>query len=107
MHDTVVRVRLDAKLKADTSAVLDAMGMNMSEALRIFFTRVVSDRAIPFAVQVPNAATRAALAELNAGKGARFDSYEELKKDLFDNENSVKKQPLQSRRKKSPARSRA
>lgn len=34
MHDTVVRVRLDAKLKTDTNAVLDAMGLTMSEALR-------------------------------------------------------------------------
>lgn len=79
----------------------------MSKALRIFFSRVVADKAIPFEVRVPNSVTRAALAELDACKGARFDSWGALKKDLFGDEKYDKKHALQGRRKKSPARARA
>jgi DNA-damage-inducible protein J len=39
-------------------------------------------RRLPFAVKVPNATTRRAMAELEQGRGKRFDSAETLFEDL-------------------------
>jgi len=44
--------------------------------------RVAKDKALPFEVKVPNAETRAAIAELEAGKGERFESVAALMADL-------------------------
>jgi len=39
---------------------------------------VVDERRLPFEVKAPNATTRKAIAELEAGKGKRFASTSEL-----------------------------
>ncbi|MDE0332491.1 MAG: type II toxin-antitoxin system antitoxin, RelB/DinJ family, partial [Nitrospinae bacterium] len=39
-------------------------------------------RRLPFVVRAPNPATRKAMEELEAGKGERFDSAEDLFEDL-------------------------
>ena len=44
-------------------AALEAMGLSMSEAVRIFLRRVAADQAFPLELKVPNAETRAAMAE--------------------------------------------
>jgi DNA-damage-inducible protein J len=44
--------------------------------------RVAAERRLPFDVKVPNAATRKAIAELEAGKGKRFHGVKALMADL-------------------------
>jgi DNA-damage-inducible protein J len=80
--EEVVRARIDAQVKAEAAAVLDAMGLSMSDAIRLLLVRVAKDKALPFAVKVPNAETRQAIVELEAGEGARFESVEALMADL-------------------------
>lgn len=63
MADTsTVRVRIDAQLKAQAVETLAAMGLSLSSAVRLFLTRVATDRQLPFELR-PNAETRAAMAE--------------------------------------------
>jgi len=69
-------------VKADASAVLEAMGLSLSDAIRLFLVRVAKDKALPFEVKVPNAETRAAIAELQTGKGERFARVSALLADL-------------------------
>jgi len=52
------------------------------DAIRLLLRRMADEQRLPFAVKVPNAATRRALAELEAGKGKRFDSADALFEDL-------------------------
>jgi len=80
--DTVVRARIDSETKERATAALEAMGLSVSDAIRLLMLRVADEKRLPFAVQVPNAATAKALAELDAGKGKAFDSADELFKDL-------------------------
>jgi DNA-damage-inducible protein J len=80
--EAVVRARIDKQVKADASAVLEAMGLSLSDAIRLLLVRVAKDKALPFEVKVPNAETRAAIAELEAGKGERFASVAALMADL-------------------------
>jgi DNA-damage-inducible protein J len=58
------------------------MGLSISDAIRLLMLRVVDERRLPFEVKAPNATTRQAIAELEAGKGKRFTSTEALLADL-------------------------
>jgi DNA-damage-inducible protein J len=80
--DTYVRARIDRATKARASAALSAMGLSVSDAIRLLMLRVADESRLPFEVKVPNAATREAIAELSAGKGATFASVEALMADL-------------------------
>ena len=82
---TMVHVRVDEKTKAQATKALDAMGLSVSDAVRVFLTRVAAEKRLPFELRVPNAATRAAIAEteelLHTRRG-RFTSADELFDDL-------------------------
>ena len=71
--DTVVRARIDTATKERASAALAAMGLSISDAIRLLMLRIADDQRLPFEVKVPNAATRRAMAELEQGKGKRFE----------------------------------
>jgi DNA-damage-inducible protein J len=80
--DTYVRARIDTKTKDRAADALEAMGLSISDAIRLLMLRIADERRLPFEVKVPNATTRRAIAELEAGKGKRFDSVEALMADL-------------------------
>jgi DNA-damage-inducible protein J len=58
------------------------MGLSISDAIRLLMLCIVDERRLPFEVKVPNATTRKAIAELEAGKGKRFPSTNALMADL-------------------------
>lgn len=60
---TMVHVRVNEQLKVQATEALSAMGLSVSDAVRVFLTHVVADHGLPFALQVPNAETREAMAE--------------------------------------------
>ena len=74
----IVRARIDSDTKASASTALAAMGLSVSDAIRMLLRRVADEKRLPFEVTVPNAVSRAAMAELDAGKGKRFKSAEAL-----------------------------
>lgn len=63
---TMIHVRLDQQVKEDALAALEAMGLSVSDAVRALLTRVAAEKALPFALRVPNATTRTAMAEADA-----------------------------------------
>jgi DNA-damage-inducible protein J len=78
---TMMHIRVDETLKARATDTLAAMGLSLSDAVRVFLTRVVAEQGLPFELKVPNAETRAALAEAEAiirTRNARFTSAEAL-----------------------------
>lgn len=84
-HSSMLHIRLDDEVKERATATLEAMGLSMSEAVRLFLCRVIADQAIPFEVKVPNAQTRAAMAEAEEivkTRRARFANAENLIADL-------------------------
>ncbi|MCY3660403.1 MAG: type II toxin-antitoxin system RelB/DinJ family antitoxin [Caldilineaceae bacterium] len=80
--DTVVRARIDSDTKARAAKALQAMGLTMSDAIRLLLLRVAEEQRLPFTVQVPNLETVKAMRDLDEGRGQRFDSDVELFKDL-------------------------
>ncbi len=80
--DTVVRARIDSDTKQRAARALQAMGLSVSDAIRLLLIRVANEERLPFVLKVPNSATRKAMDELAQGKGKRFDSADELFEDL-------------------------
>ena len=70
-NSSMLHVRLDDDLKAQGNAVLEAIGLSASEAVRLFYKRVVAEQAFPLELKVPNAETRAAMEEARAMMQAR------------------------------------
>ncbi len=78
---SMLHVRIDDDTKEQATAALDAMGLSVSDAVRLFLKRVVADQAFPLELKVPNAATRSAMIEADeiaAKRRARFASADEL-----------------------------
>ena len=80
--DTYVRARIDSGTKERASVALDAMGLSISDAIRLLMLRVADEQRLPFEVKVPNAKTRKAIAELESGKGKRLSTVDDLMADL-------------------------
>ena len=80
--DTYVRARIDTITKERASDALEAMGLSISDAIRLLMVRIAHERRLPFEVKAPNATTRKAIAELEAGKGKSFTSVDSLMADL-------------------------
>ena len=82
---TMIHVRVDEQLKVQAAETLAAMGLTVSDAIRVFLTRVVADQELPFAIKAPNASSRAAMAEASEiikGRRARFASADALIDDI-------------------------
>lgn len=80
--NALVQTRIDGTVKDEAAAVLKEMGLTVSDAVRLMLVRVAREKTLPFDVRTPNAATRDAIGELEAGKAARFSSVEALMADL-------------------------
>jgi len=80
--DTYVRARIDARTKERASDALEAMGLSISDAIRLLMLRVADEKRLPFEVRVPSAQTRKAINELESGKGRSFTSVKALLADL-------------------------
>jgi len=79
---TMVHVRVDEHVKAQAAETLAAMGLSISDAVRVFLTRIAAEKQLPFALKIPNAETRAAMEEARAISRARFATADELIRDL-------------------------
>jgi DNA-damage-inducible protein J len=79
---SMVHVRVDEKTKAKATKALAAMGISVSDAVRIMLVRVAAEQALPFEVKVPNKTTVKAMQDADKGKGKKFDSANALFKDL-------------------------
>lgn len=78
----LVQARVDREVKEEAAAVLAAMGLSVSDAVRLLLTRVAREKALPFAPLVPNAETVAAMREARAGNLPRFEDVQGLLDDL-------------------------
>jgi DNA-damage-inducible protein J len=79
---TMVHVRIDRRVKAKAEKALRTMGLSVSDAVRLLLTRVAAEKALPFALKVPNAETRAAMEEIQRGGGKSFATVADLMADL-------------------------
>lgn len=67
--DTVIRARIETTTKDRAAAALEAMGLSISDAIRLLMVRIAKEQRFPFDVKVPNATTRKAIEQLEKRKG--------------------------------------
>jgi DNA-damage-inducible protein J len=84
---TMVHVRVDEKIKVQATKALTAMGLSISDAVRVLLTRVAAEKRLPFDIKVLNAQTRAAMTEVDEllrSRRARFTTADDLFDDLSE-----------------------
>jgi DNA-damage-inducible protein J len=80
--DAVVRSRIDRETKRRAAEALAAMGLSISDAIRLLMMRVADEKRLPFEIKAPNAATVLEMDDLARGKGKKLDGPDALFKDL-------------------------
>jgi DNA-damage-inducible protein J len=88
MSSTMVHIRIDETIKQQASETLQAMGLTLSDAVRVFLTRVVADKQIPFDLRAPNSDTLTAMKEADdiaVSRMARFSTVDGLINDIEKN----------------------
>ncbi|MDP1678983.1 MAG: type II toxin-antitoxin system RelB/DinJ family antitoxin [Candidatus Nitrotoga sp.] len=80
--NALVQARIDGAVKDEAAAVLAAMGLTVSDAVRLMLTKVAREHALPFDPLIPNAETIEAMKEARGGKLPLFATVEALVADL-------------------------
>lgn len=80
--NAVVRARIDQRTKDEASAILGAVGLTVSDAVRLMLVRTVAEKALPFDPLVPNAKTIRALKAARRGDLRKAGTLDELMADL-------------------------
>jgi len=73
-----VNVRIKQNIKEEASEVLNAIGLTISDAVRLLLTKIAYEKALPFSPLIPNETTIKAMKEAETGNLDSFDSVEEL-----------------------------
>ncbi len=66
-ENSVVRARINERIKDEAAALLGAMGLTVSDAFRMMM-RIATEGALPFEPLVPNAKTVAAMKAARRGE---------------------------------------
>ncbi len=76
--NTVVRARIDDRVKNEAAVVLAAMGLTVSDAFRPLLTKIAQEKSLPFEPLVPNEATIEAMKAARRGELVEVDSTDAL-----------------------------
>lgn len=78
MLTSEIRSRIEPELKEEAQDVLSRVGLNISDAIRLFLRQVVLAKGLPFEVrETPNVETRAAMLEARQIR-ARYTATKDL-----------------------------
>ena len=79
----VISARIDPGLKHNVEQILDDLGLNMTQAITLFFKQVELQQGLPFDVKIPNEITLSALEDARTRRDLKvFRSPEDLFDDL-------------------------
>ena len=79
-----IRVRINEDIKQQAKAVLEDVGLSISDAVSMLLTRTAKEKHLPFKPMQPNKTTLAAMQELDNKDKETFNSVEDLMADLHD-----------------------
>jgi DNA-damage-inducible protein J len=80
--NTVVRARIDARIKDEAADILAATGLTVSDAFRMMLVRTVAERRLPFDPLVPNPETIEAMQAARRGDTRQVGTPDDLLADL-------------------------
>jgi DNA-damage-inducible protein J len=74
----MVHVRVEKRIKNRAAKNLAAMGLSVSDAVRVLLTRVAAEKSLPFEVKIPNRTTIAAMQEARKGGLRSYNRVSDL-----------------------------
>lgn len=78
-----ISARIDPETKTQAVNILHSLGLNTSQAISLFFKKIIHTRGIPFEIKLPNETTIETFEKTDAGKELhRVSSVDELAKEL-------------------------
>lgn len=89
MSTTTINIRIDKKMKANAKKVAEKLGIDLSSAVKIFISKFVSMKGIPFEVRTINGFTEAQEmkmikeTEWALKHGKRYTSAKEMLDDIL------------------------
>ncbi len=80
MTNAIIQARVSPPLKHQAEELFAAMGLSVSDAVRLFLQQSVNEGGLPFQPRVkrPSAETLSAMRELEEGKGEKFSNTDAL-----------------------------
>ena len=79
---SVVRARIDERVKEEASAVLASIGLTVSDAFRLMMVRIATEKRLPFEPVVPNARTVEAMRAARRGELVTVGGVDALLPDM-------------------------
>lgn len=76
-----LQVRIDADLKSEVSSILEAMGIDHSTAVTMFYKNIQMNRRLPFTPEIPTEETKEAIEASRNGDVESLDSLDEIIED--------------------------
>ena len=64
---SMIRARIEPDLKYRVEKILQKIGLNTTQAITIFYKRILMNKGMPFEVKIPNATTRKVFEETDKG----------------------------------------
>ncbi len=77
-----INMRIESSLKYHAEDIFHKIGLSTAEAIRIFYTQVCLKNGLPFEVKLPNQDTLEAIQELESGKGSRYNSMNDVWREI-------------------------
>ena len=84
--DSIVRARINENIKEEAALVLAAMGLTLSDAVRMLLFRIAREKALPFEPLIPNDETIKAMKDARSGKLVHIGNINNLLSDLNEND---------------------
>ncbi len=66
-----IQTRMEPGLKAKVEAILSKLGLSPSEAITLYYSQIALKKGLPFAVEIPNQATRKAMQDVRAKRNLK------------------------------------
>jgi DNA-damage-inducible protein J len=80
--NSVVRARIDERIKDEAAAILAASGLTVSDAVRMMLVRTVAEKKLPFDPLIPNRETIEAMKAARKGDLTTVGGLDDLMSDL-------------------------
>lgn len=78
MKTAAIHSRIEPETKQRAEDILRKLGLSPTEAIRLFYTQITLQKALPFNISIPNDETVQALEDSRSGRG--LTSFTDSKK---------------------------
>ena len=86
-----VRARIRPEVKIQAGAILNELGISMSEAISLYMSQIVKHRGIPFPIKLPNDELLASFQQMEDGELEEIEDFDTYTESLIIEGNEKRK----------------